>query len=479
MKKIDISLTDLAVREMIERGFAPAFSQESLNELALCTAPASASKHARDMRSSLWVSIDNVDSRDLDQLTWAEHKEEGDKIYIAIADVDGLVRMGSALDAHAAKNTTSIYTPTKAFPMLPEKLSTDLTSLKEGSDRSALVIELSVSLEGEFILSDVYLALVRNQAKLDYEEVANWLEREIKPARPMAILTQLKLQNAIALRIQSYRDRQGALYFETKEVETVFAEGRAVGLREKSVNTAHHLIENFMIAANVAATSYLEKYQLPVIKRVVRSPKRWERIQSIAKERGTRLPDLLDVKALRNFLFRVQQQDPENYPHLSLAIIQLIGKGEYVLGVPGEKSPGHFDLALRDYAHATAPNRRFPDLVMQRLLKSHINHSRVPYSIAQLERIAAHCTQKENDAMKLQRRMHKSAAAMVLQPRIGEVFKAMVTGASEKGTWVRLDAPPIEGKLIQGFQGIDVGDHLMVKLIEVDVVKGYIDFARV
>lgn len=481
-----VNLADIAHDVMIARGFIPDFPDAVNREVASIQSPeVPNSKSAiRDMRDRLWISIDNDDSKDLDQLTLAEEIGSGkSKIFVAVADVDGLVSYGSAIDQYAAHNTTSVYTPTKIFPMLPPKLSTDLTSLNENADRCAIVIEMTIQRDGQFDLSDIYSAWVNNHAKLAYNSVAEWLEKDGPLPHPEGelpgIADQLRLQERIAKRIKEYRDRQGALTFGKIELQPIIYNNVPIGLKEIVRNRANALIENYMIAANVGMTRYFVESQLPTLRRVVRTPKRWDRIVALAAGLGTKLPSQPDSKALRDFLLKQHRADPEHFSDLSLAIIKLIGKGEYVVGLPGKPSLGHFDLALQDYAHTTAPNRRYPDLIMQRLLKSHLNRIAAPYRDDDLAELARHCTEKEDDAAKVERRMQKSAAAMVLAPQIGHRFAAMVTGVNDNGTWVRLFNPPLEGKLSQGFKGIDVGDRLTVQLTHVDVANGYIDFKRI
>jgi VacB/RNase II family 3'-5' exoribonuclease len=471
------TLQEVAHNAMIEKGFIPDFSEAISHELEKIHEPARPHDHIRDMRNLLWVSIDNEDSRDLDQLTFAE----ADRIYVAIADVDALVKKGSAIDNRAAHNTTSIYTPTIIFPMLPLKLSTNLTSLNEKTDRCAIVVEVKVADDGRFDLIDVYHALVHNHAKLNYPCVGAFLEHRIckNPLPAIAGLKeQLVLQDRMAQKILDFRSRQGALEFGVVQLHAVVIDGIPVSLEEQDRNRAHRLIENYMIAANVSATRYLKDRNLPTIRRVVRTPKRWSRIIALAEDAGEKLPSQPDPKALRQFLLNQQAAAPLRFPDLSLAIIKLLGRGEYVLGIPGKPSIGHFDLAEREYCHATAPNRRFPDLIMQRLLKSSLFKTPAPYTKQDLASMANHCTKKEDDSDKVERRLIKCAAAFVLQKEVGKSFDAMVTGASIKGTWVRLITPPVEGKLVKGFKGVDVGDFLKVKLIKVDVVKGHIDFER-
>lgn len=472
-----IDLTEIAKRAMIDKGLIPDFPETVLKETAqLSQSPLPNS--LKDLRQLLWVSIDNDDSRDLDQLTFAESREGKDIIYVAVADVSGLVQIGSAIDQYAAQNTTSVYTPTKVFPMLPQKLSFDLTSLNENTDRASMVVEMEIGHDGSFTLIDVYPALVRNHAKLAYNGVAAFLSGKGTINAPRAILEQLQVQDKIAKRIKEFRYRQGALGFVTIELEPILQNGEVVDLRKRVHNRAHALIENYMIAANSCVTHFFTQQKMPTFRRIVRTPKKWDRVVHLAKLHNYSLPHMPDAIALRDFLQKQQRLDPDHFPDLSLCIIKLIGRGEYVLWVPGEPAIGHFDLALIDYAHTTAPNRRFPDLIMQRLLKSHLFAKKMPYDLEGLAIMAENCTEKEDAATKVERRMLKSAAAMVLSNQIGKEFTAMITGSGIKGTWVRLDEPPIEGKLIAGHDGLDVGDRLTVKLVEADITNGFIDFVK-
>lgn len=473
-KKRVLSLSEIAAIAMVEKGFIPEFPEGVLEELAGIKEAARPPQTTlfRDMREELWVSIDNDDSRDLDQLTFAEKK----MIYVAIADVDALVKKDSQIDLHAGQNTTSVYTPTRVFSMLPLQLSTDLTSLNEQRDRCAIVTQMEVGADGRFELVAIYPAWVRNKGKLTYNAVGACLEGKAWPDALLPFREQLELQHELAQKIQHFRDSQGALQFAEIKLQPVIEKGVATGLTQEELNPAHKLIENFMIAANVGVTRHLNRSQQPTLRRVVRTPERWDRIANLARDLGEKLPSEPDAKALRAFLLGQQARSPDSFPDLSLAIIKLIGKGEYVAGEPGQKGLSHFDLAEIEYAHTTAPNRRFPDLVMQRLLKSSLYGEAPPYSIKELVEIAAHCTLKEDDATKVERRLVKCAAAQVMQKEVGRIFKGMITGASEKGTWVRLEAPRIEGKLIHGFQGLDVGDYVNVKLVHVDVLNGFIDF---
>lgn len=478
-------LQKIARRAMLERDLLPDFSPQALAELNELTKPAQkANGTTRDLRDLLWCSIDNDDSRDLDQLTLAEALPEGSvKIRIAVADVDSLVKKDSAIDQHARQNTTSIYTEAKIFPMLPEQLSTDLTSLNPEADRLAVIVEMSVNKDGAIGQSDVYTALVRSQAKLAYNSVAAWLENDGPMPAEMAavpgLAENLRLQDQVAQQLKTLRHAQGALTLETIEAHSVFEDGSLKELRADKKNRAKELIEDFMIAANGVTARYLEARKLPSLRRVVRTPKRWDRIMQIASDSGFALPVAPDSKALEDFLEQARADDPIRFPDLSTSIIKLMGAGEYVADFPDSRSDGHFGLAVKDYGHSTAPNRRYPDIITQRLLKAAINGHPLPYKSDELSALAKHCTQKEDDAKKVERRVRKSAAALLLEHRIGEQFDGIVTGAADKGTWVRLLNPPIEGRLSRGFEGMDVGDRLRVELISTDVERGFIDFKRV
>lgn len=477
-------LRAIARRVMIERGFLPDFSPAVKGELArIQAAVTDGDPDARDLRTLLWCSIDNDDSRDLDQLTVAEALPGGTvKILVAIADVDTLVKQGSAMDAHARHNTTSVYTAAEVFPMLPERLSTDLTSLGDGEERPALVVEMAVQENGEVVDEALYRAMVRNHAKLAYNGVAAWLEGPGPiPDRAAAVPgmeAQLRLQDAVAQRLSGLRHRHGALSLRTIEARPVFEGDVLTDLRVEQTNRARVLIEDFMIAANGVTARYLQRQGVPSLRRVLRSPERWGRIVELAAGLAERLPPEPDAGALEAFLAKRRNADPLRFPDLSLAIVKLIGRGEYVVEFPGQAAPGHFGLAVQAYTHATAPNRRFPDLIAQRLLKAALVRHPVPYAKEELQELALHCTEAEDRATKVERQVGKSAAALLLEPRIGERFDGLVTGASAKGTWVRILQPPVEGKLVRGAEGLDVGDQVRVELIGADVDQGYIDFAR-
>ncbi len=478
-------LQRIAHRAMIERGLLPDFSPRALAELEKIREPAAkAEDRVRDLRRLLWCSIDNDDSRDLDQLTVAEAMPDGGvKVLVAVADVDALVKKDSAIDEHARQNTTSVYTEARTFPMLPEKLSTDLTSLNYATERYAVVVEMVMAKDGSLQRSDVYGALVRNQAKLAYKSVAAWLENtgpmptEINAVPGLA--ENLRLQDRPAQQMKTLRHVHGALTLETIEVRMVFDDGGLKCVEAEKKNRAKDIIEDFMIAANGVTARFLASKNLPSLRRVVRTPKRWDRIVELASEHRFTLPAGPDSKALERFLTQARTSDPLRFPDLSLTVIKLLGSGEYVVEHPGGNSDGHFGLAVRDYTHSTAPNRRYPDIITQRLLKAAMDGRPLPYREEELSALATHCTEKEDDARKVERQVRKSAAAMLLEHRIGERFDAIVTGAAEKGTWVRLLHPPIEGRLAGGFEGMDVGHRLRVQLISTDVERGYIDFRRV
>jgi exoribonuclease-2 len=478
-----VTLAAIARQAMIERNLEPDFPPAALIELAAITAPPGTASGLRDLRDRLWASIDNDDSRDLDQLTVAEPLAGGRvRILVAVADVDALVRKDSALDGHASRNTTSVYTPATIFPMLPERLSTDLTSLNEDQDRIAVVADMVFEADGSLVTSDLYRGQVRNHGKLAYRSVAAWLEG--KGAAPPRVLSvpglgeNLRLQDAVAQRLVGRRHRHGALSLETIEPRPVFSGDALSDLDLDRTNRATQLIEDFMIAANGVTATYLASKNLPSLRRVLKSPERWDRIAQLASSLGDKLPQEPDAAALETFLDRRRKADPERFPDLSLAVVKLMGRGEYALDLPGSEAPGHFGLAVKDYTHSTAPNRRFPDLITQRLLKAAMAGAPLPYAPPVLAALATHCTEREDAATKVERRVRKSAAALLLSGRIGGSFDAIVTGASPKGTWVRLLQPPAEGRLDRGSQGLDVGDHVRVKLVSTDVPRGYIDFAR-
>lgn len=480
-----VILQNIAHRAMLDRGLLPDFSAAALAELDRIRAPADVNDGSvRDLTALLWASIDNDDSRDLDQLTVAETLPGGRvKIRVAVADVDALVKDGSAIDEYARHNTTSVYTAAEIFPMLPEKLSTDLTSLNFAEVRLAVVVEMVIGADGALQGSDIYRARVRNQAKLAYNSVAAWLDgRGPLPdgiAAVKGLAENLRVQDQIAQSLKNLRHAHGALSLETIEAKPVFDGDQIRDLEVEEKNRAKEIIEDFMIAANGVTARYLAAAKFPSIRRVVRTPKRWDRLVALAQEHQFRLPANPDSKALDEFLVSQKAADPLRFPDLSLAVIKLLGAGEYVAELPGDAAPGHFGLAVRDYAHSTAPNRRYTDLITQRLLKAAIAGSAAPYSFAELDELAKHVTAEEDAANKVERQVGKSAAAILLEARIGEQFDAIVTGAADKGTWVRLLTVPVEGRVVRGFEGIDVGDRVRVQLVSVDVERGFIDFKRV
>ena len=469
---------------MIDRGLLPDFSPEVEQQVAqLDHSKPESDPSIRDLRKLLWCSIDNDDSRDLDQLTVAEDLGGNSvRIMVAIADVDSLVKKGTPIDDHAKTNTTSVYTAARIFPMLPLELSTDLTSLNEDVDRMAMVIDMTVGSDGNVSQSDLYRALVHNHAKLAYNSVAAWLDGEgempAKIGEVPGLAENLKLQNRVAQQLRELRHENGALDLETIEARPVFSDGKIVDLKRDEKNVAKELIEDFMIAANGATARFLDAHHFSSIRRVVRSPERWDRIEVIAKDLGDSLPPDPDAGALEEFLKRRRKADPTRFPDLSLAIVKAMGAGEYVLERAGETPIGHFGLAVKDYTHSTAPNRRFPDLVTQRLVKAALAKQQAPYGDDELGEIATHCTEAEDAANKVERQVRKSAAACLLANRIGERFDGLVTGASAKGTWVRVFHPPVEGKLVHGHENLDIGDRVRVKLISVDIEAGFIDFVR-
>ena len=470
---------------MLDAGFRPDFPPDVIRE-------AQASKQSgatgggpgvRDLRSLLWSSIDNDTSRDLDQVEYVEALPDGGiRLMVGIADVDSAVRQGSATDRQAAAETTSVYTGVATFPMLPGEYSTDLSSLLDAQDRLSFVIELRIGASGEPAGHDAYPAWLRNHAKLAYSSTGAWLEGRgpIPPAVAAVpgMEAQLRLQLETSEKLRGIRKQRGALTFGSVEATPVVENGEVKDLQVSHHNVAEDLIESFMVAANVAMAELLKEKGSLSIRRVVRTPRRWDRIQAIASQFGVTLPPTPDPRALSVFLDQRKAADPIHFADLSLSVVKLLGPGEYIVEPPGGESEGHFGLAAHDYTHSTAPNRRFADLVTQRLLKAIVNSHGAPYSEADLRAIAAHCTEREDAARKVERLMRKVCAASLLNRRIGEVFDGIVTGASSKGTYVRLLKFPAEGAVVRGAQGLDVGDKVRVRLCAVDVGKGFIDFER-
>jgi VacB/RNase II family 3'-5' exoribonuclease len=483
-RKPRIVLQAIARRVMIERGLAPDFTAAAQAELAaIHGAAAAVTASVRDLRGLLWCSIDNDDSRDLDQLSVAETMPDGSvRLLVAVAEVAALVRQGSALDEHARKNTTSVYTAGGIFPMLPEKLSTDLTSLNFDSERVAVVVDMVLAGDGSLTASDVYEAVVKNKAKLAYNSVAAWLEGTGPVPNPVGAVPGLAenigAQFRATEKLRERRHKRGALSLQTIQARPVFVGDALHDLQPDQSNVAKSLIEELMVAANGVVARFLESKKFPAIRRVVRTPIHWDRIVELAAARGFGLPGQPDGMALEKFLMGERDKDPGRFPDLSLSVIKLMGRGEYVVELPGETAPGHFGLAVKEYAHSTAPNRRFPDLIIQRLVKAALAGSLPPYSNGDLQALAKHCTDQEDAAKKVERQLTKSAGAILLTPRIGEIFDATVTGVTDGGTWVRIFHPPVEGMLDKGFEGRKVGDNLRVQLVRTDAERGYIDFVR-
>jgi ribonuclease R len=474
----------VAVEALRADKFAPELDAAAAAELKQLRPPALPSG-AKDLRSLLWSSIDNEESRDLDQIEYAEAlPDKGMRLLVGIADVDALIKKGSALDQHAMTNSTSVYTGIDVFPMLPSEISTGLTSVNEGEDRVVLVVEVVLNANGTPRSHDVYRAITNNRAKLAYETIGPWLEGRgaapPKVAANNALEAQLWLQDRIASALKLGRQQAGALEFDTVEATPVAKDGKVESITVTRKNRARDLIEDFMIAANVAIAQYLAEQQRSAIRRVVREPKRWSRIVEIAATYGTTLPAEPDAKPLADFLAVRRQADPLRFADLSLSIVKLLGPGEYVVDKPGPADDqGHFGLAAHDYLHATAPNRRYADLVTQRLVKAAIDGTPAPYSDEELATIAAHCTERENAANHVERIVRKAAAAMLLAGRIGSEFDAIVTGVNKDGTYVRLLSPPAEGRVMRGYEGMDVGERVRVRLVRTDPVKGFIDFEGV
>lgn len=475
-------LAAIARRMAEERGFAPVPPPPVFAELARVTAGPPPENGLADLTGLPWCSIDNDESRDLDQLTVArEDGPDGTTLLVAVADVDQRVAAGGAIDAHAAHNTVSIYTPAVVFPMLPERLSTDLTSLNPHEDRVALVTELAVDPEGAVTASRVFRARVRSHARLAYGEVARWLDGAGRVPAELAAVPgldrNLRAQEAAAQRLGVHRQENGALEFESVEARFEWMGDALRDLVPARRNRAKEMIENLMIAVNVATAQFLERHGLPSLRRVVRAPRRWDRIVALAAGRGHALPPAPDPRALQRFLRAERRRDPLRFPDLSLSVVKLLGSGEYVLDRAGEEGPGHFGLAVPDYAHSTAPNRRYADLVTHRLVKAVLAGATVPYTEDRLAELARHCTRREDDAGKVERQVKKSAAALLLEGRTGQAFEAIVTGAAAKGTWVRLANPPVEGRVVRGAEGLDVGDRVTVRLVRTDIEQGFIDLA--
>jgi VacB/RNase II family 3'-5' exoribonuclease len=480
-----VDLKRIAHDAMLQHGLEPDFPPAALAQLQTITAaPAATGAGIRDLRALLWCSIDNDDSLDIDQLSVAQPMDGGAvRILIAIADVEVSIPVGSPLDRHASANTTSVYTAAEIFPMFPERLSTNLTCLPADVDRVSVVIDMSIAADGTVGASDVYRAAVRNRAKLAYNGVAAWLDGKAAAPAPVTAVKgmdeQLRIQDRVAQTLKRVRRAQGALSLTTLEAQAVYEGSELLDLKPDEDNRAKELIEFFMVAANGVVAQFLERKGSASLRRVLRVPERWDRIVQLAHGCGEGLPAKPDARALSAFLVKRQQAAPAQFADLSLAVVKLLGRGEYVLKLPGEPAEGHFGLAVDDYTHATAPNRRFPDVIVQRLVKAVLAARPAPYKEDELRTLAEHCTLQEANAQKVERQIRKSAAAMLLQSRIGQQFDACVTGASQKGTWVRIQQPLAEGMLVKGFEGLDVGDAVRVQLSHTDVQRGFIDFVRV
>jgi exoribonuclease-2 len=478
-------LQKIARNAMQDKGFLvdfPAAAMSTLDKLQVT--PVKIDGALRDLRSLSWCSIDNDDSEDLDQLSVAVTMPSGEvKILVAVADVDSIVNKDSVFEDHAKHNTTSVYTSALIFPMLPEKLSTDLTSLKFNEDRLSMVVEFVVADDGSIKNSDIYPAVVFNKAKLAYNNTAAWLEGTGSIPKAISMIRgldeNLRLQHEAAKKLRCMRYHNGALSLETIEARPVFQGDHVSSLEEEKMNEAKDIIQEFMICANSVTARFLTAAKFPSLRRVVRVPKRWDRIVELAAIKKYKLPAAPDSKALDEFLQSSKAADPVGFPDLSLSVIKLLGSGEYVVELPGEEAAGHFGLAIKDYTHSTAPNRRYPDLITQRLLKAALYKNTIPYSPDELAELATHCTTMEDSAKKVERQVEKSTAAMLLQNSIGHQYDGIVTGVTDKGTWVRIFQPPVEGKVVTGFEGMDVGQRVRVQLMHTDAYRGFIDFKRV
>jgi VacB/RNase II family 3'-5' exoribonuclease len=485
-RPISIDLQAVARQVMLAEGFEPNFppaTQQQLADIGNHPPQLVPSDKVRDLRGLLWSSIDNDTSRDLDQIEVAERLPNGDaRVMVGIADVDAFVAKGTPIDQHAARETTTVYTGIRNFSMLPEELSTGASSLLENVDRPAVVIEFAINVAagGAIGSSDVYRAIVRNRAQLTYGAVGAWLEGTAaappKVAASSELRAQLKLQDEVAQSLKKLRFEHGALNIDTSEVHPVVLNQQVIDVVKQEKNRATELIEDFMIAANGVVARRLEK--VSSLRRIVKTPEHWDGLVRLAAAQGETLPAQADSKALNDFLLKRKASDPDHFADLSLAVIKLIGPGEYVLERPGDPEQGHFGLAVQDYTHSTAPNRRFADMVTQRLIKALLDGKPGPYSDDELAAIAANCTEKGDAARKVEREMSKRLAALAMSHRVGETFDAIVTGVTPKGTFVRVMQPHIEGLLAQGAQGLHVGDKLRAKLTRTDAQRGFIDFVK-
>lgn len=485
---MSINLRALARRAMAEHGFLAEIPTDAEAQADVAVEPAFEKLNIKDLRSLLWSSIDNDESRDLDQIEYARSEDGATRVYVGIAEVDWFVGLNTRLDEFAEHNTTSVYTGVITFPMLPERLSTNLSSLNENQDRLAIVFEMLIDTHGRMMESSIYRAAVRNQAQLTYNGVAAWLDGKAgtgeadkrtisKIGQSAELQDQLRLQDRVAEILRNARHEKGALAFHSSELNPVVSsEGVVLDLEIRQQNRASLLIEDLMIASNNTAAIFLDNNHSPSIRRVVRTPERWERIVALAASLGQKLPSQPDVKSLAEFLEGERQNNPGHFADLSLSVVKLLGRGEYVANRPEQASDGHFALAVEAYSHSTAPNRRYADLLTQRLIKAVLAKSTYPYSLDQLNQLATHCTEREDAATKVERLIKKCAAAVLLEGRVGETFEAVVTGVNDKGSWVRASHPQIEGKLIRATRHVDVGDRVRVRLDSVNPERGFIDF---
>ena len=480
MNHPQVDLAAIARQEMLARGFEPDIPAAALDQAE--GARQKPEPGLPDLTPLFWSSLDNDDSRDLDQIEWAERTAAGIRVLVGIADVDSAVPKGTPVDLHAATETTTVYAGIRTFPMLPECLSTDRTSLSEGEDRVAVVVEMTVAPDGSIGANRIYRALVRNRAQLTYSAVGAWLEGTAamppKVAASAPLAAQLQLQNEVAHLLRGARDRLGALTFDRAELQSVVDNGKVRSVEGRRANTASRLIEDFMIGANEVMAQTLRAAGVASIRRIVKVPERWPRMVELAEHCGDHLPAEADPAALNAFLLRRKQADPVHFADVSLSVLKLMGPGEYVAARPGADQEGHFGLAAHDYTHSTAPNRRFADMVTQRLLKALLAHQPAPYSDDELDVVASDCTLKEDAARKVQRDMIKRIAAVALADRVGQKFAAVVTGVTPKGVFVRISEPPVEGRLMRGERGVDVGDQIQVTLLSTDPQRGFIDFGR-
>ncbi len=517
-------LAQAALDEMHEAGFKPEFGpgvaeqvNEIREELRKEFAKEAPGSGVPDLRELAWSSIDNDTSRDLDQIEVAERVADGIRIHVAIGDVASAVEKDSPIDQHAKAQTQTIYTAVKNFPMLPLELSAGMTSLNENGDRMAVMMSFTVGANGEMSDEQISRAWVRNRAQLAYSRVGPFIDAhaaastsavgvtmqdvealrsdsarasedadgpaftETSESRELAgaIADQLLMQATATQRLHRARIQNGALEFHRGETEPVIADGRVVSVHDVIQNQAMYLIEDLMVAANGVMARALRKGKRSGLQRVVKVPQRWERIVALAMEHKWELPANPDSVALNNFLAHMRDTDADHYPDLAVAVIKLMGPGEYMVMTPDDDPTGHFGLAVRDYTHSTAPNRRYPDMVTQRVLHAMMEGAPPPYSDGDLAAIATHCNEADKALRKIDRAMQKRVAAVAMAHRIGEIFRGVVTGASEKGVYVRVIDPPFEGRVIQNFDGLDVGDRVSVKLLHTDPARAFIDFAKV